>query len=660
MLLTSRTFGEAVLCLCAKAKEFIKVGRTCRGDLDNRMDILHEYVKLRSEFGRQCLFSDRQELLVDVPPNPKLASQFVIKETRDLGVQGCWEMSEHEVNTKRFEYDNQGINHVEGGWPKDINHLEMEQTIRFRKKVEKDEIYMNSVMVLGTVIGQCVGQNNAVDIYQEYFRDEDMLDEVQEAPSVKVANVYRDPHHVKRHVTCLSWQPNGGNHLAAAYCYLQTDKAHLGMSQESYIWDIENPTQPYVTLHSTSQLICLDYNPDDMHSIFSGCVNGQIALWDARNGKSPAARTPLEGCHTDPVYKIVWLPSPTGTEAFSASTDGQVGNPRGPSAGTSLPPVAPARRLFPTDPMVGLPAAEPAHGQAGPGPESEGKPGNGAGGHLSGVRPVHAGHLPGGDGTGGRGVLRQGGQERRRENRLHLRWPPRTRLRHPEEPLLFPKLPDGGRLGRPHLVAGRQGDGRHVDQAPGGLPDGRLLESRQTLRLLHRQDGRRTGHLGHLVQTERSHSIGQGARRSPVQHQRAPGRKQAGMRLSGGHRHAHRDQIGTFQPTAQRAGASGGDVGTRDQARKGPPGSERRGRRRRRRGRSQGVGPPIRARLPQRDGVRAEEEAMGISTTALPVGRRAGHSPDRQILPRQPASQTLARDLASNVARSLLLVHGSK
>ncbi|XP_077593619.1 dynein axonemal intermediate chain 2-like isoform X5 [Stigmatopora nigra] len=324
MLLTSRTFGEAVLCLCAKAKEFIKVGRTCRGDLDNRMDILHEYVKLRSEFGRQCLFSDRQELLVDVPPNPKLASQFVIKETRDLGVQGCWEMSEHEVNTKRFEYDNQGINHVEGGWPKDINHLEMEQTIRFRKKVEKDEIYMNSVMVLGTVIGQCVGQNNAVDIYQEYFRDEDMLDEVQEAPSVKVANVYRDPHHVKRHVTCLSWQPNGGNHLAAAYCYLQTDKAHLGMSQESYIWDIENPTQPYVTLHSTSQLICLDYNPDDMHSIFSGCVNGQIALWDARNGKSPAARTPLEGCHTDPVYKIVWLPSPTGTEAFSASTDGQI------------------------------------------------------------------------------------------------------------------------------------------------------------------------------------------------------------------------------------------------------------------------------------------------------------------------------------------------
>lgn len=43
------------------------------------------------------------------------------------------------------------MNHVEGGWPKDINPAEMEQTIRFRKKVEKDEGYVNSVLHLGSV-----------------------------------------------------------------------------------------------------------------------------------------------------------------------------------------------------------------------------------------------------------------------------------------------------------------------------------------------------------------------------------------------------------------------------------------------------------------------------------------------------------------------------
>lgn len=43
------------------------------------------------------------------------------------------------------------MNHTEGGWPKDINPGEVEQTIRFRKKVEKDDGYINVVTRLGTV-----------------------------------------------------------------------------------------------------------------------------------------------------------------------------------------------------------------------------------------------------------------------------------------------------------------------------------------------------------------------------------------------------------------------------------------------------------------------------------------------------------------------------
>ena len=43
------------------------------------------------------------------------------------------------------------MNHTEGGWPKDINPAEVEQTIRFRKKVEKDENYIAVVQRLGTV-----------------------------------------------------------------------------------------------------------------------------------------------------------------------------------------------------------------------------------------------------------------------------------------------------------------------------------------------------------------------------------------------------------------------------------------------------------------------------------------------------------------------------
>lgn len=56
-----------------------------------------------------------------------------------------------QVNTLRFESDSSGMNHLEGGWPKDINPQEMEQTIRFRKKVEKDEGYIASILQLGPV-----------------------------------------------------------------------------------------------------------------------------------------------------------------------------------------------------------------------------------------------------------------------------------------------------------------------------------------------------------------------------------------------------------------------------------------------------------------------------------------------------------------------------
>jgi len=55
------------------------------------------------------------------------------------------------VNTERYETENRGMNHVEGGWPKDINPAEVEQTIRYRKKVEKDEVYIQTILNLGRV-----------------------------------------------------------------------------------------------------------------------------------------------------------------------------------------------------------------------------------------------------------------------------------------------------------------------------------------------------------------------------------------------------------------------------------------------------------------------------------------------------------------------------
>jgi len=38
--------------------------------------------------------------------------------------------------------------HYEGGWPKDINMKDLEQTVRYRRKIEKDELYIHTMLQL--------------------------------------------------------------------------------------------------------------------------------------------------------------------------------------------------------------------------------------------------------------------------------------------------------------------------------------------------------------------------------------------------------------------------------------------------------------------------------------------------------------------------------
>ncbi|KAM5216554.1 dynein axonemal intermediate chain 2 isoform 2-T4 [Hipposideros larvatus] len=309
------------------------------------MEIVYVYVKMRSEFGKQCTFTDRQaELNIDIPPNPQLAELFVEQNPVDKGIQCSISMSEHEANTERFEMETRGVNHVEGGWPKDVNPLELEQTIRFRKKVEKDENYINAITQLGSIMEHCIKQNNAIDIYQEYFDDEEAVEVTEDAPSAKTINVFRDPQEIKRSATHVSWHPDGNRKLAVAYSCLNFQRVPEGMSHESYIWDlgekqrgllgiffflfspcfIENPNRPETVLKPSSPLVTLEYNPKDSHVLLGGCYNGQIACWDTRKGSLAAELSTIEFSHRDPVYGTIWLQSKTGTECFSASTDGQV------------------------------------------------------------------------------------------------------------------------------------------------------------------------------------------------------------------------------------------------------------------------------------------------------------------------------------------------
>lgn len=62
------------------------------------MEIVYVYTKKRSEFGKQCNFSDRPaELHVDILPDPSLLDNFIERDPVDNGIQCVQMMSEHEV-----------------------------------------------------------------------------------------------------------------------------------------------------------------------------------------------------------------------------------------------------------------------------------------------------------------------------------------------------------------------------------------------------------------------------------------------------------------------------------------------------------------------------------------------------------------------------------
>lgn len=139
----------------------------------------------------------------------------------------------------------------------------------------------------------------------------------------RTVNVYRDPLNGKRQITHLSWSPDQGNRLAASYCNVNFKKSS-NINYTSYIWEIENPNNPYMTLKPFCPLLTLEYNPKDSNTLVGGLMTGQVACWDIRKGSEAVDISLVEHSHRDCCDKTLWINSKTGTEFFSASKDGQI------------------------------------------------------------------------------------------------------------------------------------------------------------------------------------------------------------------------------------------------------------------------------------------------------------------------------------------------
>ncbi|KAJ1445521.1 WD40-repeat-containing domain protein [Pelagophyceae sp. CCMP2097] len=294
------------------------------------MEVAYLYTKQRSDFGKQLRFEDAEpRILASIASTPDLADEYVKRNPCNANLDTSPYMSQHDANTDRLVVHSVSIRHQEGGWPKDVDASEPTDVNRYRKRVEKDEDYKVTMKALGPVIARCMRQNNTIDIYEDYF-DDDERDWSGEPPSAKGLAVFRDPNAVKRTATSINWHPEGPTKIAVSYSILNFQDqrfANARLPVQSYIWDIVNPNTPDTELTPPSPLCCVRFNPKSTDTLVGGSYNGLVTFYDLRRAQhhgSPVESSVIEKSHHDPIYDIFWVSSKTGNQCASVSTDGQM------------------------------------------------------------------------------------------------------------------------------------------------------------------------------------------------------------------------------------------------------------------------------------------------------------------------------------------------
>lgn len=282
------------------------------------------YMKKRKDFGRYCNFDTVEaKLLGSVERQPQHGDMYVEQTIINAVFHNIPEFSEHSVNTARVKTNPRSMTHVEGGWPREIDYSEAQDTLKYRKRLEKDPAYISAVRQLTKQTIPCLEMNNTIDLFEIYFQEEEP-DHMPEILNLKTIALFKDPSDEARSVTKIGWHPEGPTKLVGSYSNLRFQRMSEDMPMASFIWDIGERNVPLMELRATSPLICCQYNQKNPDWLLGGSYNGLINHYDLRKGPSPCLKSSVEVGHYDPVYDVVWLQSKTGTECASVSSDGRL------------------------------------------------------------------------------------------------------------------------------------------------------------------------------------------------------------------------------------------------------------------------------------------------------------------------------------------------
>lgn len=280
----------------------------------------YEYSKKRKDFGRQPLFQMVPAQMLDsIYPNESEQRQYSLRNPVHREVQATMPQSEHDANTKQLLIHDQGINHTEGGWPRDVHLYNEDHVMRHRRRVQHDDGYVHTIRNVKPKVKHYIDQNNAIDMYQTYFADISPQPSVEKC-SVQIANTFHDPY--RRPVSSVVWTTDQPSCFAASYCQ-KIIGSESNRPNNIFLWNTQRQTSPIIQMlpeHPCWQLTCSNFEPD---VLIAGLENGTVNLFDVRKGKNAISKSSIYNSHCNPISALLYTHSRTNTEFFSGSLDGQ-------------------------------------------------------------------------------------------------------------------------------------------------------------------------------------------------------------------------------------------------------------------------------------------------------------------------------------------------
>uniref|UniRef100_A0A2A4JLD2 Dynein intermediate chain 3, ciliary n=1 Tax=Heliothis virescens TaxID=7102 RepID=A0A2A4JLD2_HELVI len=284
--------------------------------------VVYAYDLPRKNFGKQPLFTLTQEVMLDsMDPDKAEQRKYVLRNPISRECQMYLPKSEHTINTERVEMKSRSVDHSEGGWPKDVHYNIEEETIRYRRRIEREDTYIHAITTLAPKFLKFIKQNNAVEIYEQYFQGmEETLS--SEKPTAKLNNLYRDAE--QRPVAGLCWTIEDDPKLVVTYCSkVYPVKEPVNKTFHCFIWDLENPFTPHGEFLPPTACWDIACSPVNPAILVGGLDDGRVCVFDVRARAQPVSISPPHTANRDPITGILYIQSRLNNEFFISSSDGQ-------------------------------------------------------------------------------------------------------------------------------------------------------------------------------------------------------------------------------------------------------------------------------------------------------------------------------------------------